>query len=86
MVTAQNILWCDLDVRSIAIDSDTDELISIIRVLKGKGYWNYYIPLVKKVTTARNPDLGWFVSSVVLFAFYSETCAMILIKLTLFVQ
>lgn len=86
MATAQNIHWCDLDVRLIAIDSDTDELVSTIRVLKGKGYWNYYIPLVKKVTTARTPDQGWFISSVVLFAFHSETCAMILIKLTLYVQ
>lgn len=58
MATAQNILWCDLDVRLIAIDSDKDVLISIKRVLK--GYRNYYIPLVKKITTARTPDLGWF--------------------------
>lgn len=60
IATAQNILWCNLDVRLIAIDSDTDVLVSIKRVLKGKGYWNYYIPLVKKITTARTPDLGWF--------------------------
>lgn len=60
MATAQNILRCDWGVRLIAIDSGTDVLVSIKRVLKGKGYWNYYIPHVKKITTARTPDLRWF--------------------------
>lgn len=60
MATAQNILRCDLAVRLIAIDRNTDVMVSIKRVLKGIGYWNYYIPLVKKITTARTRDLGWF--------------------------